>query len=57
MSKEQEKAIKDIRGLRDQIKKGHWLNVHFRAVELAYFAWKQYIEQGKISHDQRRDIK
>jgi hypothetical protein len=29
--------------LEDQIAKGHWLNVHFRAFELAYDAWKLHI--------------
>ena len=31
---------------RGQAKKGHWLNVHFRAFELAYLAWQAHIAEA-----------
>ena len=43
MTTEQNKALCELTGLKDQIGKQHWLNVHFRAFELADFAWKQHV--------------
>lgn len=40
---EQLKAIADLHGLRDQIEKQHWLNVHFRAFKLSHEAWQHHI--------------
>ena len=39
----QEKAITELYGIEDQIQKRHWLNVHFRAYQLANDAWKEHI--------------
>lgn len=40
---EQDKLLADLRGLEDQIFKMHFLNVHFRAFELANEAWQLHI--------------
>lgn len=40
---EQQKALAEIEGLRDQIQKGNWLNVHFRAFRLANDGWNNHI--------------
>lgn len=43
MNIKQEKAMSELRGLKDQIEKQHWLNIHFRAFQLANYAWQQHI--------------
>ena len=43
MSHEQEQMRLDISGLIDQIDKHHWLNVHFRAFQMAADAWKLHV--------------
>lgn len=45
----QEKALADLRGLEDQIYKQHFLNVHFRAFELAYEAWREHIRLNAVT--------
>lgn len=32
-----------LAGIKNQIEKGHYLNVHFRAFELANDAWKEHV--------------
>jgi len=39
----QVKALAELDGLREQIEKGHWLNVHFRAFRLAWDAWQNHV--------------
>lgn len=39
----QKKMLISVAGIREQIGKEHWLNVHFRAFELADEAWKEHI--------------
>lgn len=39
----QAKAFAGLVGLRDQVQKEHWLNVHFRAFELSHAAWQFHI--------------
>jgi hypothetical protein len=34
----------DLQGIEDQIEKSQWLNVHFRAFQLANLAWQKHIE-------------
>lgn len=43
MSSEQDKLLAMAQGLHDQIRKQHWLNVHFRAFELANDAWSLHV--------------
>ena len=43
MTSAQEKLLAMVRGISDQIEKEHWLNVHFRAFELANDSWKEHI--------------
>ncbi|KKN78835.1 hypothetical protein LCGC14_0346070 [marine sediment metagenome] len=43
MDANQKKLLAETEGIIDQIKKQHWLNVHFRAFELANNAWKEHI--------------
>lgn len=43
MTTEQDRAMCDLAGLRDQIEKEHWLNVHFRAFQLAHEAWQNHV--------------
>ena len=38
-----ELLLLQLEGLRDQIEKGHFLNVHFRAFKLGYEAWQEHI--------------
>lgn len=45
----QEKALADLRGLKDQIHKQHFLNVHFRAFELAHEAWEEHIRLNAVT--------
>ena len=40
---EVDQANCQLSGLQEQIEKQHWLNVHFRAFQLADYAWKQHI--------------
>lgn len=49
MTVEQEKLLAELRGLEDQIRKGHYLNVHFRAFQLAHAAWMEHIRQNAVS--------
>jgi len=37
-----------LAGLKDQVRKGHYLNVHFRAFELAHEAWQEHIRQNAV---------
>jgi len=46
---EQEQAIVKLKGIKDQVEKEHWLNVHFRAFELADMAWKEHIRANAIT--------
>ncbi len=43
MTSEQQKLLSMVNGIVDQIKKEHWLNVHFRAFELACDSWAEHI--------------
>lgn len=44
MSEEKKAALLlHLEGIRDQIEKGHFLNVHFRAFRLGYEAWQEHI--------------
>lgn len=43
MTVEQQKAISDLEAIKEQIEKGHWLNVHFRAFKLSHDAWQNHI--------------
>ena len=45
---EQERMFVSLRGIEDQIRKDHYLNVHFRAFELADAAWKEHIRQSAV---------
>lgn len=49
MTPEQKKLLVDVRGLEDQIRKEHYLNVHFRAFQLAHEAWQEHIRQNAIT--------
>jgi hypothetical protein len=53
MSTEQEKLLVEVAGISDQIKKGHYLNVHFRAFELAYNSWREHVRQNAITGAKR----
>lgn len=39
----QRQALLELVGLKDQIEKEHWLNVHFRAFKLASLGWDSHI--------------
>ena len=43
MNMQQKKLLASVDGIANQIKKNHWLNVHFRAFELANEAWTEHI--------------
>ena len=45
MKRQQEDALSQLSGLEDQIKKQHWLNVHFSAFTLANDAWTNHAKQ------------
>ena len=49
MTTEQSKALAELEGLRDQIEKGHWLNVHFRAFRLANDAWQNHVRANALT--------
>jgi len=49
MTSEQDKLISETRGIQEQILKEHWLNVHFRAFELANDAWQEHIRANARS--------
>lgn len=49
MTVEQEKLLAELRGLEDQIRKGHFLNTHFRAFRLANDAWQEHIRQNALA--------
>lgn len=46
MTVEQKKMLVELEGLKDQIEKEHYLNVHFRAFRLAHDAWQEHIRQN-----------
>lgn len=50
---EADKMLVDLEGLRDQIKKHHFLNVHFRAFELANEAWQAHMRANAVSGSRR----
>jgi len=41
---QQLRAMTEMTGLVDQIKKQHWLNVHFRAFSISHAAWMNHIK-------------
>ena len=43
MNNEQERLLSQLVGLRAQIEKQHYLNVHFRAFRLANDAWHEHV--------------
>lgn len=49
MTLEQQRLLLELHGLRDQIEKGHFLNVHFRAFQLAHAAWQKHIRQNAVA--------
>lgn len=49
MTPEQSKLLCELAGIRDQIRKGHYLNVHFRAFRLAHDAWQEHIRQNAVA--------
>jgi len=49
MTTQQQKLLVELHGLKDQIEKGHYLNVHFRAFHLAHEAWQEHIRQNALS--------
>jgi hypothetical protein len=49
MTAEQDRLLLELVGLHDQIEKGHYLNVHFRAFRLAHDAWLEHIRQNALS--------
>ena len=48
MTTEQQKLLAELDGLRDQIQKKHFLNVHFRAFRLAWDAWQEHVRQNAV---------
>lgn len=46
---QQRSMLIDIAGLEDQICKGHHLNVHFRAFDLAHKSWMEHIRQNAVA--------
>lgn len=48
LTTQQQKLLAELHGLEDQIRKGHYLNVHFRAFQLANEAWQEHIRQNAI---------
>lgn len=49
MEEAQKKLMVELEGLKDQVEKGHFLNVHFRAFRLAWDAWQEHIRQNALS--------
>lgn len=49
MTTEQKALLVQLDGLRDQIEKGHFLNVHFRAFRLSHDAWLEHIRVNAVS--------
>lgn len=48
MTTQQNIMLIELAGIEDQIKKGHYLNVHFRAFKLADIAWKEHIRMNAV---------
>jgi len=48
LTTQQQKLLADLHGLKEQIEKGHYLNVHFRAFQLANEAWQEHIRQSAV---------
>lgn len=48
LSTEQRRLVIETHGINEQIEKGHYLNVHFRAFQLAYNAWQEHVRQNAI---------
>lgn len=46
---ERESFLAKLQGLENQLHKDHWLNVHFRAFELANDAWQMHIRMNAIT--------
>lgn len=49
MTTEQSAMLVELRGIEDQIRKGHHLNVHFRAFQLAHRAWMEHIRVNAVT--------
>lgn len=50
---EQNQLLAELHGLEDQIRKGHFLNAHFRAFQLSHAAWMEHIRQNAVSGSRR----
>lgn len=44
-----EQMLVELHGIEDQIRKGHHLNVHFRAFQLAHAAWQEHIRANAVA--------
>ena len=49
LTTQQRQLLIELDGLRDQIHKGHFLNVHFRAFQLAHAAWMEHVRQNAVT--------
>jgi len=47
LTAQQRHALVETAGLLDQIKKQHWLNVHFRSFSLSHAAWMNHMKANK----------
>lgn len=45
---QQRQMLIELHGIADQIRKGHYLNVHFRAFQLAHASWQEHIRQNAM---------
>ena len=53
MTTQQTKLLAEVEGIVDQIRKEHYLNVHFRAFTLAYEAWQEHIRLNAVVGSRR----
>jgi len=50
---EQERLLHHVHGIEEQVRKGHFLNVHFRAFELAHESWREHVRQNAVIGSRR----
>lgn len=49
LTTQQKRLLASIAGLEDQIRKGHFVKAHFRALEIANDAWQEHIRQNAVA--------
>lgn len=53
LSVQQQQLVMEVHGIVEQIEKGHYLNVHFRAFKLSSLSWDEHVRQNAVAGSER----